>query len=87
MGIHKRRRQFEGGKWSKFIEISQQTEIKKNLHMGEVGVKKFMVATDELLCLKNAGTQISIFFTSNEYSAPITIEKNQNPGGHFGATS
>ena len=24
------------------------------------------VATDELLCLKNAGTQISMFFTSNE---------------------
>ena len=24
------------------------------------------VATDELLCFKNAGTQISIFFTSNE---------------------
>jgi hypothetical protein len=33
------------------------------------------VATDELLCLKNAGTQISMFFTSNEYSAPIAIEK------------
>ena len=24
------------------------------------------VATDELLCLKNSGTQISMFFTSNE---------------------
>ena len=28
--------------------------------------RKGTVATDELLCLKNAGTQISIFFTSNE---------------------
>ena len=33
------------------------------------------VATDELLYLKNAGTQISMFFTSNEYSAPMAIEK------------
>ena len=33
------------------------------------------VATDELLCLKNAGTQISMFFTSNECSAPMAIEK------------
>ena len=27
---------------------------------------QYTVATDELLCLKNAGTQISMFFTSNE---------------------
>ena len=26
-------------------------------------------------------------FTSNEYSAPRAIEKNQNPGGRFAATS
>ena len=26
----------------------------------------YTVATDEILCLKNAGTQISMFFTSNE---------------------
>ena len=44
------------------------------------------LATDELLCLKNAGTQTSMVFTSNEESAPMAIEKNQNPGGRFGAT-
>ena len=38
--IHKRRRQFEGGKRSKFIEIGQKTEMKKTANMGEVGVKK-----------------------------------------------
>ena len=31
------------------------------------------VATNELLCLNNAGTQISMFFISNEYSAPMAI--------------
>ena len=35
------------------------------------------VATDELLCLKNAGAQISTFFTSNEKSAPMAVEKMQ----------
>ena len=45
------------------------------------------VATDELLCLKNAGAQTSMLFTSNEGLAPMAIEKNQNPGGRFGATS
>ena len=34
-----------------------------------------MVATDELLCLKNAGIQISMFSTSNEQSALMAIEK------------
>ena len=33
------------------------------------------VAINELLCLKNAGAQISFFFISNEYSAPMAIEK------------
>ena len=33
------------------------------------------VATYELLCLKNVGTQISMFFTSNEESALMAIEK------------
>jgi hypothetical protein len=45
------------------------------------------IATDELLCLKNVGTQTSMFFTSNEYSAPTAIKKNQNPGGRFGVNS
>ena len=31
-----------------------------------VGKTETTVATDELLCLKNAGAQISMFFTSNE---------------------
>ena len=35
------------------------------------------VATDKLLCLKNAGTQITMFFTSNENTAPMAIEKIQ----------
>ena len=28
-----------------------------------------------------------MFFTSNEYSAPMEIKKTQNPGGRFGGTS
>ena len=32
------------------------------------------VAKDELLCLKNPGAQISMFFTSNEYLAPMAIK-------------
>jgi hypothetical protein len=28
--------------------------------------------------MKNADTQISMFFTSNEYSAPIAIEKSKS---------
>ena len=36
---------------------------------------QYTVATDELLCLKNAATQISMFFTSNELLAPMAIEK------------
>ena len=34
-----------------------------------------MVATNELLCLKNAGAQISMFSTLNEKSAPMAIKK------------
>jgi hypothetical protein len=37
---------------------------------------------NELLCMKNAGVQIAY-----EGLAPMAIEKNQNPGGRFGATS
>ena len=33
------------------------------------------VATDELLCLKNAGTQISMFNVFHLKSAPLAIEK------------
>ena len=33
------------------------------------------VATDELLCLKNVGTHISMYFTSIEYWASMAIEK------------
>ena len=47
--------------------------------------KRVTVAMNELLCLKNAGAQISTIFTSYKYSAPMAIKKNQNPGGHFGA--
>ena len=32
------------------------------------------MATVELLCLKNAGAQISMFFTSNELSPPMAIK-------------
>ena len=46
-----------------------------------------MVAINELLCLKNVGAHILMFFTSNETLATMAIEKNQNPGGRFGATS
>ena len=35
----------------------------------------YTVATDELLCMKNAGTKISMLFTSNEDLAPLAIEK------------
>ena len=45
------------------------------------------MATNKLLCLENAGSQISMFSTLNEKSAPIAIEKNQNSVGRFGATS
>ena len=31
--------------------------------------------SNELLCLKNAGAQISLLFTSHEQSAPMAIEK------------
>ena len=59
----------------KFFEFSRQ----KMLEM-------YTVATDELLCLKNAGTQISMFFYSNRLLSPIAIEKIINkPGGRFGA--
>ena len=34
-----------------------------------------MVAINELLCLKNAGGQISLFFTSYEQLAPMAIKK------------
>ncbi len=37
--------------------------------------------------MKNAGAQIAIHFSKNEGLAPMAIEKNQNPGGRFGATS
>ena len=43
--------------------------------------------TDELLCSKNLGTQISMFFTSNEQSAPMAIEKIKILEGLFGANS
>ena len=46
-----------------------------------------MVAINELLYLKNAGIQISMFFTSHKQPATMAIEKNQNPWGCFGATS
>ena len=45
------------------------------------------VAINELLCMKNAGAQIAMDFSYNEGLAPMAIEKNQNPGGRFGATS
>ena len=32
-----------------------------------------MEDTNKLLCLKNVGAQISMFFTSNEKSAPMEI--------------
>jgi hypothetical protein len=49
--------------------------------------KLYIVAIIELLCFKIAGAQIALFFTSYEYSAPMAIEKNQNPWGRFGASS
>ena len=46
------------------------------------------LSINELLCLKNAGTQISMFFTSNEYIIGNPGNwKNQNPGDRFGANS
>ena len=45
------------------------------------------VAINELLCMKNAGAQIAMDFSYNEGLAPMAIEKNQNSGGRFGATS
>ena len=37
--------------------------------------KLVTVAINELLCLKNVGIQILMFFTSYEQSAPMAIEK------------
>ena len=46
------------------------------------------VATNKLLCLKNAGAQISKFFLSQmNNQPPLQLKKNQNPWGRFGATS
>ena len=47
----------------------------------------FAVTINELLCLKNAVAQISLFFTSHEQSAPMAIEKIKILGERFGATS
>ena len=35
---------------------------------------KYTAAINELLCLKNVGAQISMFFTSNEKPAPMAIK-------------
>ena len=45
-----------------------------------------MVATNELLCMKNTGAQIAMDLSYNECLAPMVIERNQNPRGRFGAT-
>ena len=41
----------------------------------------------EIIYLKNVGAQVAIDFTLDRYLAPMAIEKNQDPGSHFGATS
>ena len=33
------------------------------------------------------GAKVAMDFTQDEYSASMAIEKNQNPGSPFGATS
>ena len=52
------------------IYIVLQTVSYYKLHFRS---KYHTVATNELLCLKNAGAQISLFFTSYEWSAPMAI--------------
>jgi hypothetical protein len=47
----------------------------KYIKSGRKTLQVNTLATDELLCLKNAGTQISMFFISNEKSALMVIEK------------
>ena len=55
---------------SKFQKIAtkRQPSLQKTVSFHEENSSESgdTVATDELLCLKNAGTQISMFFTSNE---------------------
>ena len=41
----------------------------------------------EILSGKNVRVWVSMDFTSDKFSAPRTIGKNENPGSPFGATS
>ena len=41
----------------------------------------------KLLSGKNVRAWVSMDFTQDKFSAPIAIEKNQNPGSPLGATS
>jgi hypothetical protein len=61
-----------------------ERNARKNLKILKKNQSKWlMVATNELLCLKNAGAQISMFSTLNEKSAPMAIKKKSKSWGPF----
>jgi hypothetical protein len=45
------------------------------------------LAKNKIIYPKNVRAKVAMDFTSDKYSAPMAIEKNQNPGSCFGATS
>jgi hypothetical protein len=45
------------------------------------------LAKTETIYPKNVRTKVSMDFTQDKCLAPRTIEKNENPGSRFGATS
>ena len=49
--------------------------------------KKHTVATDESLCLKMRELRSQCFSPQMNNWHSLQLKKNQNPGGHFGATS
>ena len=54
--------------WTVYILIKWRRMLRSKIFI-------YTLATDELLCMKNAGTKISMLFTSNEDLAPLAIEK------------
>ena len=61
---------FKGPDWKvtkiRLFQCIQLCQDLFNVNQAESVNDLYTVATNELLCLKNAGTQISMFFTSNE---------------------
>ena len=67
--------------------VSPPLQINKNCLMSSARYRPTTMAKTKIIYSKNVRAKVAMDFTSDEYSAPIAIEKNQMTGSRFGAIS